>query len=287
MHPIEDALPSTLLAQDGLALHLHHWPVDHPKGVVQMAHGLCEHLGRFEEVAAMLNKEGWAVAGIDHRGHGRSGGARGTLVEADDLLRDQTIVYDVLSQAYRRLPHLMLGSSMGGMVAARFAAALAKPATVAPWVRPFDGVILIAPALEPTLSAPQRATLAVLARLVPDLSLPVAYRRDWVTSDPQVLADMDADPLMHYSLTPRISQFMIGSAQTVFERTAAWTVPTLLLYSAIDRLVTPAACKRFVDMLPKELIEAHSYADMAHDLVHEPGREAMYQHIRAWIGKVT
>lgn len=286
MPPPPNALPTILNTPDGITLHVHHWPVAAPRGIIQMAHGLLEHLGRYAELAHELNLAGWAVAGIDHRGHGLSSGPRGSIREADDLLRDHAQLHDLLSQHYRRLPHLMLGSSMGGVLTARMAAELTCLGNRAAWSRPLDGIILIAPALEPTLSAPLRATLSVLARLVPDLPIPVAHRPDWITTDPAVVSEIQADGLMHYTITPRITQFMTSAARTVFERAAEWVTPTLMLYSEIDKLVTAEACRRFVQLAPASKLETHSYADLAHDLVHEPQKARVFQHIRDWLTKL-
>lgn len=282
----QDLLPQTLTTHDGLALHLHHWPVPQPRGVIQLVHGLCEHLGRFEELARALNAAGWAVAGVDHRGHGRSEGARGVIGQIDDLLRDQAQLHDLLSQAYRRKLHVMMGYSMGGVIAGRFGAAMARPLSSTPWARPIDALIMAAPALEPALSGPQRATLSVLSRLVPDLGLPVANRRDWATSEPKALAIMADDPLMHYNLTPRVSQFMLSAGRAVYERASDWAVPTLLLYSKIDRLIPARSCERFLSLVPPALIEAHAYDTMEHDMFHEADRLRVHGHILQWLARV-
>jgi alpha-beta hydrolase superfamily lysophospholipase len=284
---VPDTLPASLRAHDGLALHLHHWPVAEPKGVIQLIHGMCEHLGRFGELAGVLNQAGWAVAGVDHRGHGRSEGARGVIVQADDYLMDQAVLHDALSQTYRRKPHVMLGYSMGGVIAGRFGAVMARPLASAPWARPIDGLIMAAPALEPTLSAPQRATLSVLARLVPDLALPVANRIDWTSAEPRVLDDIRADPLIHYTLTSRVSQFMLASGRTVYERAPGWTLPTLLLYGRHDRLIPARSCERFASLVPRELIETHVYEDMEHSLFHEASRGQVHAHVTAWLARVS
>ena len=77
---------TTLTTGDGLRLHLQHWPAPGPAhGTVQIVHGLGEHIGRYEALAAALNAEGWHVAGHDHRGHGRSEGARGTIARRHDF----------------------------------------------------------------------------------------------------------------------------------------------------------------------------------------------------------
>ncbi len=286
MSRTDDTLSEPLSTPDGITLHVHHWPVAQPRGIVQMAHGLLEHLGRYDELARTINAAGWAVAGIDHRGHGRSTGPRGSIREADNLLRDQALLHDQLSQHYPGLPHVMLGCSMDGMVCARLAAELTQPDSGAPWSRPIDGLILIAPALEPSLPAPQRATLSVLARLVPDLPFPVAHRADWITTDPAVVAEIQADPLVHFTITARITQFMTSAARTAFERAPQWRTPTLLLYSEIDKLVTPQSCRRFAQLVPAELMEAHAYSDLAHDLVHEPGKARPLARIVEWLGRI-
>ena len=58
-----------------------HWeraePAGTPRGVVLLSHGYAEHIGRYRDFVAHLTARGLAVGGIDHRGHGRSGGPRG------------------------------------------------------------------------------------------------------------------------------------------------------------------------------------------------------------------
>jgi alpha-beta hydrolase superfamily lysophospholipase len=81
--------PQALSAADGVQLVLRHWPHEGAaRGTVLLVHGLGEHIGRYEHVAAHLNAWGWRVAGYDQRGHGRSQGARGRLPAADALLDD-------------------------------------------------------------------------------------------------------------------------------------------------------------------------------------------------------
>jgi alpha-beta hydrolase superfamily lysophospholipase len=63
----------TLASADGLALFVYRWlPEGTPKALVQIAHGLVEHAGRYARLAKALTRAGYAVYAGDHRGHGRT-----------------------------------------------------------------------------------------------------------------------------------------------------------------------------------------------------------------------
>ena len=118
---LRPVLPGQRVTHDGLALHLRQWPVADARGTALIVHGLGEHIGRYAHVAAHLNAWGWSVVGYDQRGHGRSEGPRGRLGADDSLLRDLALVIDAVRASHGG-PLLLLGHSMGGLVAARFVA---------------------------------------------------------------------------------------------------------------------------------------------------------------------
>ncbi|MHA6669813.1 alpha/beta hydrolase [Homoserinimonas sp. A447] len=57
----------------GVTIHFSVWKAGKPKAVVQLAHGLGDHLGRYEALAQRLVTAGYTVYADDHRGHGRTG----------------------------------------------------------------------------------------------------------------------------------------------------------------------------------------------------------------------
>jgi alpha-beta hydrolase superfamily lysophospholipase len=60
------------LSDHGVAIHCSAWPVENPRGIVQIVHGLGEHSGRYAELAGRLNASGYSVYAHDHRGHGET-----------------------------------------------------------------------------------------------------------------------------------------------------------------------------------------------------------------------
>lgn len=100
------------------------WIVDDAKAVVIIAHGMGEHIGRYDGFARMLNSNGFNVYGLDHRGHGKSCitvdhgnmGAKGWQGCLSDLL-------ELRARAVDENPSLamfLFGHSMGAVLAQQF-----------------------------------------------------------------------------------------------------------------------------------------------------------------------
>lgn len=94
--------------------------------VLQITHGMCEYIERYEGFIKYLSREGVLVAGHDHAGHGRSIRTPEDLgyfsEEATDLtlVKDLKTMTDLLSERYPELPHFILGHSMGSFVLRKY-----------------------------------------------------------------------------------------------------------------------------------------------------------------------
>ena len=123
-----------VITDDGLALHLRVWPAGNPRrGLVVLVHGLGEHIDRYDHVARRLNGLGFDVVGYDHRGHGRSPGQRGGMPADDSLCADLGRVLYAARESFPG-PLVLLGHSLGGLIAGRFVAE-GLQATPAKWWR--------------------------------------------------------------------------------------------------------------------------------------------------------
>ena len=92
------------------------------RGVLQIAHGVAEHIERYDDFARFLNSQGIVVAGHDHLGHGKSLPQGGTPIyfgEKDGwthAVDDIHGLHLILAKRYKRLPQLILGHSMGSFL---------------------------------------------------------------------------------------------------------------------------------------------------------------------------
>lgn len=115
--------PSTLLTlPDGSRHWLYAWPVDQPKAIVQIAHGMAEHAGRYARFAQALNAHGYSVYAQDLPGHGRTAPGTDALGHLDGPMPFAQLLVAIngvrahIEQQHPGLPLFLFGHSMGSFV---------------------------------------------------------------------------------------------------------------------------------------------------------------------------
>lgn len=107
-------------------LHYIIWePETQPKGVVQLVHGMEEYIARYDTFAQILTKEGWAVIGHDHLGHGTSGNwERGFFTEKENgaqiLIDDMHLMTLKARSLWQNIPVFIFGHSMGSFFSRKY-----------------------------------------------------------------------------------------------------------------------------------------------------------------------
>jgi alpha-beta hydrolase superfamily lysophospholipase len=273
-------MSTTLTTHDGLTLQLREWPVPDARGTVVIVHGLGEHIGRHAHVAARLNAEGWSVVGHDQRGHGASEGPRGALGHADDFLADLALVID-LARSRHAGPLVLLGHSLGGLIASRFV--LGTPG--AAWRREVDSLVLSSPALDPGMNAFQKGLLALLGPIAPNLAVNNGLKPAWISRDPAVVRAYQADPLVHDRVTPRLARFIVDGGEAVRAAAAAWRVPTLLMWAGSDRCVAPAGSAAFAAAAQRDVVSSREFKPLFHEIFNEPEQAEVFGVLTAWLAE--
>lgn len=203
----------TFLSSDGhTQLHGAQWtPADRePIAVLQIAHGVAEHILRYDDFARYLNDRGILVAGHDHLGHGKSLPEGGTPVYFGDGSTWETVVDDIhllhdrLREQYPDLPILLMGHSMGSFLSRSYL--IRYPGTV-------DAAIIMGTGWQPKavvaggLAVARAAAAAVGESGTSDLVTQLAFGAynkqfapnrtscDWLSADTDNVDAYMADPL--------------------------------------------------------------------------------------------
>ena len=277
---------------DGCRLHLDDGdaaaaaPPDGARGAVLIVHGLGEHGGRYDGLAAQLRRGGWAVQRYDQRGHGRSGGPRGGLPAGSSLLADLGLVLAWLqaSRAGRGQsgPLVLLGHSMGGLVAGRYVAEGLQPRP-APWWQPVQTLVMSSPALDPGMNGAQRLLLELLGRLAPDLAVGNGLDPRWISRDPAVVQAYRTDPLVHRKISPRLVRFIVDEGRWLVSMAGRWTLPTLLMYAGADRCVAPGGSDEFAAAAPPAVLSTQRWDGLSHEIFNEPERAQVLRRLDQWL----
>jgi acylglycerol lipase len=226
-------------------LCLHHYPTNTPEptAVALLFHGFLAH-GLYPTVkyaAHVLQQQNMRVLSYDMQGHGRSEGLSGYLPSAEAVLEEAVAVTQYVQNKYARNNHskfFLVGSSMGGAIALG----------VSQQISVTDGVILLAPMLQLSVSSLEQLLLQGLAAVLPTIScIPSkSTSAELQYRDPIKRQECTDDPLV-----PNTNTIRVGSAHTcvqltqrVSEHASALTVPLLILLAEDDVIVQNEGAER-------------------------------------------
>ncbi|WP_333778099.1 alpha/beta hydrolase [Streptomyces sp. IBSBF 3136] len=246
------------------------WPHPAPNLLVVVVHGYGEHAGRYDELAGVLNRHGAAVYGPDHVGHGRSAGERVVIEDFEDVVGDVHRVADLARAAHPGLPLVMVGHSMGGLIAARYAQRYGAE---------LSALILSGPVIG-VWELPGR--LLALDE-IPDTPIsPAALSRD-----PAVGAAYAADPLVWHGPMKRPTlRAFVRTLQAVAEGGDIGALPLLWLHGDDDRLVPLPGSRIGVERLAGGRATERIFAGARHEVFHETDRAAVHAEVIGFLDRV-
>jgi alpha-beta hydrolase superfamily lysophospholipase len=232
-------------------------PAEHTRDLM-IVHGYGEHGGRYIERAHLFAEHGFRVTIPDMRGHGRSAGQRGYVRCFGDYVADVRFLFDRLHADPTRTA--LLGHSNGGLIAAGYLADAPGHVCCGVLTSPLLGIAVDPPAWK-------KQAGHILSRVLPVVSLPSEIRPEWLSHDAHVVSDYRSDPLNHHVNNARWYTEALRMIERVFERGASISLPLLVLQAGDDRLVSPAAARRWASLPPNATYE--EVAGAYHELLFE------------------
>ncbi|WP_017569756.1 alpha/beta hydrolase [Nocardiopsis halotolerans] len=228
-----------------------------PTWLAVLVHGYGEHLGRYQQVAEDLVRAGAVVYGADHRGHGRSSGERVLIDDYAGVVEDVHRLVTQARTAYRTLPLVLIGHSMGGLIASRYAQ-----------THPDELRALV-------LSGPVLGRWTSLERIAAAEEIPDApIDPSTLSRDPAVGEAYVADELVWHGPFKRAT---VNALLTEMERGLAGgsvgALPLLWVHGSDDQLVPVRDTKVGIEAVAGEDFTARVFPGARHEVFNETNRD--------------
>ena len=255
------------------------WCAERPRAIIALVHGLGEYSGRYAALAGELVRARYTVVALDLPGHGDAPGARGDM-PSWNVVRDQVIpaMFSSLRGIPDQpdgLPRVLLGHSMGGVLALDYA--LAHP-------RDLKALVLSAPAIASAIPPWWKLALANIARATsPATGFPNALDTSGLSRDPEVVKAYLADPRVHDRISPRLYFAFNEARQRCMRDVRGLAVPTLLLQGMSDRVVDPKGSLELMGATPHGMVRFVTLKETYHEIFNDTGREAVIKDLLAWL----
>lgn len=276
-------------------------PAGSPLGIIQLVHGMSEHKQRYFSFMEWMNANGYVCVIHDHRGHGSAAAAAKSLGHFgsggyEGLVMDTLAVNSFIREKFPHLKLLLLGHSMGSMVARSF-------------VKRFDMhadalVVCGSPSWNPAAWLGK-----LLAGLYPDKARPALIQKiafegfnrrfgknavpnEWICSDRKVVEDYNNDSLCGFTFTANGFRNLFSLMQDCYGK-EGWAVrnpamPVLFISGEDDPCMTDrASFASAVDFLSKRgytNVSSILYRNMRHEILNEQGKEKVWNDILEFAG---
>lgn len=288
----------------GGRLHCAIWtPEGEPKAVVQLIHGIAEHIGRYDEFARFLNAHGYVVAADDHMGHGGSveNGVKGYFSGGWlSAVEDEKRLHDEIAAQYPVLPYFILGHSMGSFLLRTY---------LYMYPGELSGAIISGTGWQP--EAALRAGLALCrleqlrigetgcSKLLKELMFgaynkkfrPNRTPNDWICSDPAVVDAYTNDELCGFDATVGLTRDMLTgiSMNQKKENLAKMDkeLPVLFISGMQDPVGAMGegvlACIDAFKRAGIRHVTIRLYPEGRHEMLNEVNRTEVYADILSWL----
>lgn len=289
-------------------IHGCRWePEGQPVAVLQIVHGVAEHVARYDEFAAFMANKGILVVAEDHMGHGGSIGDEGTMgCFTGGWHKAVADTHRLLS--YTRMecpdvPYILLGHSMGSFMVRTMLAKYPKCGVSAAiisgtaWMH--RGIInsgIAAAALVAKRQGLEKPSKLLNDMMFGGYNRKIEHQRtshDWLTRDKKIVDDYVADPLCGFTITAGLAKDMLTGLKYIQEpehlAKMRKDLPVFFIAGADDPVGNyGAGVKQTVQAFRKagmEKVSLRLYPMCRHEVLNELNREEIYANILDWLKK--
>jgi len=264
----------------GIEIFFQKWLVEKAKAILIIAHGLGEHSGRYGNLLNSLAGKKISVFAIDHRGHGKSDGKRGHIDSFMDYVYDLKLFIEFIKEENRGLPIILLGHSMGGVIAARYSMTYPDDVSL---------IVMSSPGLAPAFKVPEwkKGLASFFSSRIGSLSLPNGLNVEGISHDKEVVNAYENDPLVHDRVSARWTVEFLRATEECMANAKNIRKPILLLHGKGDCIADYKATEEFYNSVSSVNKKLYIYEGLYHETMNETAdeREKVLRDITGWIMK--
>ena len=251
-------------------------PEGEPKAILLIVHGLAEHSGRYMNVVNHFVPSGYAVYGIDHIGHGKSGGARVFVERFQDYTKPLRKYFDMIQDWQPEKHIFLIGHSLGGLISAAYLLGHQDE---------LSGAVLSGPGIKvpDNISAATIFVGNMLSIIIPKAGL-IRLDAKSISRDPVVVDAYVNDPLVYTGkTTARLGTEILKTMRHVTKYATKIMLPIMIVQGSDDKLVDPSGAQLLYDLVGSEDKTIKIYDGFYHEVFNEPEHEQVLNDVKTWI----
>lgn len=288
-------------------LHVYLWEPAAPKAVLQLSHGMCEHLGRYDDFACWLVNHDILVIGNDHLGHGMTAASPEELGYFHSSAPSATVVDDLhqvtlwVKENYPGLPVFLLGHSMGSFLARRYCMTYGEE---------LAGAVIMGTGSQPgaILSAGQNVVKVIGKAKGARYRSPFIYNlslggynsqiknprtpSDWLSHNTKNVDKYLLDPFCTFKFTVKGYETLFSTIAFIQNSANIANIPASLPIFVVSGAEDPVGGNgkgvlQAAAALKKQCPDTTCklYPHMRHEILNEDDRETVYEDILGWMEK--
>lgn len=276
------------------------------KAVVQIAHGMVEHIERYDEFANFLNNEGIVVVGNDHLGHGNSVRDNNKYGFFSNENGDEYLIEDMRSlfirtkEKYSNVPYILFGHSMGSFLTRKY---------ISKYSDDLDGVIICGTGNQSraTINIGQKVVRFLIklkgeeyrSKLVDNLAFggynkkfqPARTSKDWLSSDSKMVDEYLQDKKCDFIFTLSAYRDLFSVIDFVSKvhniESIRKSIPVLFIAGNMDPVGNfgkgvEEVYNKFKSAGIRD-VSLKLYDGKRHEILNEVDKEEVYKDVVLWV----
>ena len=270
----------TFIGKGAVEIFFQTWQTPRPRGVVVVVHGMGEHSGRYHNLVKSLEGTEINICSFDLRGHGKSGGKRGHIWSFRDYLADLEIFLDLIGSDFNKIPLLLLGHSLGGLICTTYV--LTRPEKI-------SGLIASSPFLILSMKVPSwKSSLGrILSSFAPSITMPTGLNPADLSHDNDEVESYENDPLVHDRASARWFTEVTAAQADCINHAQELTLPLLVIHGKGDKIADYSGSAVLAERAASKIKEIHVFEGLYHETMNETFKERamVLDIVKTWILK--